>query len=148
MGTVTKAISTYPHRIVTLRVYDAGPVDLGGGRCPHCGAEGRWIYSFLCDDGKVHAAMSGCIKLFPESRDFPTLRKMAKLAIEKDMDMRLHPATRGTKLAGWFQATLDTLARLEKGEVTLLEAANLIAQQHELRRDWLERKGFIRSYRR
>lgn len=33
--------------------------------CPHCGASGMHVHSFVCEDGTTRAAMSGCIKLFP-----------------------------------------------------------------------------------
>lgn len=56
-------VSTLP-RIVRF----LGTDDCPGARCPHCGAEGRWVHRFVTDDGRSLAAMSGCVKLFPVSR--------------------------------------------------------------------------------
>lgn len=35
--------------------------DTGGGCCPHCGAEGRYIYVWA-EHGQVKGAMAGCYK--------------------------------------------------------------------------------------
>lgn len=44
---------------------DGGPCDDGATAvCPHCGADGRYIHWFECEDGSKRGAMSGCIKLF------------------------------------------------------------------------------------
>jgi hypothetical protein len=39
-----------------------------GSSCPHCGAEGKYIIRFQCDDGIRRGAMRGCVKLFPVSQ--------------------------------------------------------------------------------
>lgn len=36
-------------------------IDTGGGCCPHCGAEGRYIYVWA-EYGKKRGAMAGCYK--------------------------------------------------------------------------------------
>ena len=142
-----KATSTLPTRIVTLYTTDAGPMDGGGTRCPHCGAEGRYVHFFLCDDGKVHAAMSGCIKLFPHK---PTIMsKMAESAIEKEQALRdeakvrfTYPGQTKRKLASWFQVTLDTLDKLKDGLITLEQADAVIRNQYDTRGAWLQNNGF------
>lgn len=44
-----------------LYIEDCGPCDPGhgSGSCPHCGAEGRYIY-YWAEFGKVRGAMAGC----------------------------------------------------------------------------------------
>lgn len=56
-------VTSYP-RIVRF----TGRHDMPDSSCPHCGATGRWIHTFVVDDGRHLAAMSGCVKLFPVSR--------------------------------------------------------------------------------
>lgn len=41
-------------------VDDTGPES--GARCPHCGAEGRYIYRWT-EFGQPHAAMAGCFEM-------------------------------------------------------------------------------------
>jgi len=42
--------------------------DSPGSSCPHCGADGRFILTFVVDDGRTLGAMRGCAKLFPVSQ--------------------------------------------------------------------------------
>ena len=51
-----------PRVIEVLEVIDCGPGP--SASCPHCGADGRYITRFRCDDGTTRGAMSGCFKLF------------------------------------------------------------------------------------
>ncbi len=45
-----------------LGVNDYGsPMDGDGTICPHCGAEGRYVYKWA-EFGEIHAAMAGCYK--------------------------------------------------------------------------------------
>lgn len=144
-----KATATLPTRIVTLETFDGGPMEDGGTRCPHCGAEGRYIHSFLCDDGQVHAAMSGCIKLFPHR---PTvMSKMAELAIQKQQELfeenrrSSNSGSHTRKLASWFQVTLDTLQKVRAGSMTLAEADRVICEQSGRRYNWLVDNGYVRG---
>lgn len=43
-------------------------IDAPDSECPHCGARGRFILTFVVEDGRQLAAMRGCAKLFPVSR--------------------------------------------------------------------------------
>ena len=47
-----------------LYVEDHGPCDNGHASavCPHCGAEGRYVYHWE-EDGEHRAAMAGCYKM-------------------------------------------------------------------------------------
>lgn len=39
-----------------------GVEDCGNTCCPHCGAEGRYVYTWI-DNGVMRSAMAGCYKL-------------------------------------------------------------------------------------
>ncbi len=146
-----KATAALPTRIVTLETFDGGPMEMSNTRCPHCGAEGRYIHSFLCDDGRIHAAMSGCIKLYPYKPT--TMSKMAELAIQKEQDLRdenRRSSSSGSsphKLTSWFQVTLDTLQKVKDGSISLVEADKIICEQSNKRYNWLRDKGYIRGRR-
>lgn len=42
-----------------------GTSDAPDSTCPHCGATGRYITTFVVEDGRTLGAMRGCLKLFP-----------------------------------------------------------------------------------
>ena len=59
IDTTLPLITRYLHKT------DSGPCDDGAtATCPHCGADGRFIHWFECEDGSKRGAMSGCVKLF------------------------------------------------------------------------------------
>jgi hypothetical protein len=60
-----KSTQTLPAIVAILDKRDSG--EYGNAVCPHCGALGRYVYTFVCEDGRRHGAMSGCIQLFPKS---------------------------------------------------------------------------------
>jgi hypothetical protein len=55
-------LASLPRIVRFLGTSDAGGPD---AECPHCGAKGRYVHSFECEDGSRRGAMSGCVKLFP-----------------------------------------------------------------------------------
>jgi hypothetical protein len=57
-----QTLATLPRITRFLGTSDAGGPD---AVCPHCGAKGRYVHSFECEDGSRRGAMSGCIQLFP-----------------------------------------------------------------------------------
>mgnify|MGYP001612654901 CR=1 FL=1 len=58
--------STLPKIVQIVSVTDHGPCDPEPtAHCPHCGAPGRYVYTFRCEDGSTRGAMKGCIQLFP-----------------------------------------------------------------------------------
>ena len=140
-----KATSTLPKRLLTLRTIDCGKKDPEDfeptGNCPHCGAGGRWIHVFLCDDGLIYGAMSGCINLFGEG-------PKTKLAImgEKAMDKEKEMIRAGSKktIAKWFSTVLDALRDLELGKITLEEAEKIGGTEYVKRNTWLRDNGFIK----
>lgn len=56
------AAEALPRIVRFLGTSDAGGAD---AFCPHCGATGRYVHTFQCEDGSTRGAMSGCIQLFP-----------------------------------------------------------------------------------
>ena len=144
-----KATSTLPKRVLTLRTIDCGPMEEGDyeptGICPHCGAGGRWIHVFLCDDGLIYGAMSGCIKLFGEGPK-TKLAIMGEKAIEKEKASARDLEYRGKKtpVAKWFTAVLDALRDLELGTITLEEAEKNGKTEYFKRAEWLRDNGYIR----
>ena len=142
-----KAISTLPKRLLTLRTIDCGPTEEpdyeATGNCPHCGSGGRWIHVFLCDDGLIYGAMSGCIKLFGEGPK-TKLAIMGEKAIEKEKASARDFEYRGkvTPIAKWFTAVLDALRDLELGTITLEEAEKIGKTEYFKRATWLRDNGY------
>lgn len=72
-----------PKIVVVLGVTDHGPCDMGATAiCPHCGAEGRYIYSFKCADGTTRGAMRGCLSKFPRHRFASESQRILEKALE------------------------------------------------------------------
>jgi len=143
-----KATSTLPKRLLTFRTIDCGPMDKDfpepTGNCPHCGADGRWIHVFLCDDGLIYGAMSGCIKLFGEAPK-SKLSIMAEKAMDKEKEMIRNNEKGGKKtIAKWFSTVLDALRDLELGKITLEEAEKIGGTEYVKRNTWLRDNGFIK----
>lgn len=66
---VSATEKTFPRIVAVTDVIDHGSCDgQGNGICPHCGAEGRYVYRFICEDGTTRGAMKGCLQLFPKSQ--------------------------------------------------------------------------------
>lgn len=60
-----------------------GTDDSAGSSCPHCGSTGRYIHHFVVADGRTLAAMSGCVKLFPQSRIASEEQRLRKKSDER-----------------------------------------------------------------
>jgi len=115
------------------------------GICPHCGAGGRWIHVFLCDDGLIYGAMSGCINLFGEASN-SRLAIMGERAIAKETASIRDLEYRGrtTPIASWFRNVLDALRDLELGTITLEEAERIGNHEYFRRATWLRDNGYSR----
>jgi len=92
-----------------ISVEDGGPD--GMARCPHCGAEGRWIYHFRLIDGTTAAAMMGCYKAWPKHCNYGRgearmIERAAKKPNGKDQ-ARLQPSPEsGCSGHDWIEETL------------------------------------------
>lgn len=95
---------------------DAG--EYGAATCPHCGAEGRYVYRFICEDGTERGAMAGCFKQFPQH---PFATKAAVL-IAKQADY----CEKGWMLPSWDEATLDAIHAFGTQAISETEARDRI----------------------
>lgn len=69
-----------------------GVVDCGAASCPHCGAEGRYIYKWE-HNGKVHSAMQGCYKMLTGKLEKGESARYFEILAEKQ--------AKGKTLNGW-----------------------------------------------
>jgi len=140
MNTITP-ISTLPKILAILGCTDHGPCDDGPtATCPHCGAGGRYVYRFLCDDGKIHGAMAGCIQLFPKH---PLTDKVATV-FEKLRDYE----KKKWKCSSWDQEIVDACASLESGSIAVEEWERKVNGSIARRNAWLAKKYGPNQYRR
>lgn len=125
-----------PEIIQFLGTYDSG--EYGNATCPHCGAEGRYVTSFVCADGKQRGAMAGCIQLYPVS---PLAREHALVMGKISKAER---AGREPKLNGWDTAILAACEDCYAGKIEVADALRIIADQKRSRNNWLAKKGYRR----
>lgn len=78
-----------------LEVNDTGPES--GACCPHCGAEGRYIYVWA-EFGKPHAAMAGCYKALTG--------KIKKDDVDQFIEIMMKKQSSGKPLNGWQKSVL------------------------------------------
>lgn len=135
-----------PSVVAVLGVTDGGPCDAGYGSatCPHCGAEGRYIINFLCDDGTKRGAMKGCFSLFRGSNT-----RTAKL-IQEAFDRQRAAKEKRASLASWWS---DMIAEANDFAANgSLEEFPVFAQRildiDARRQNWLARNGYGRFGRR
>lgn len=131
-----------PAVVAVIEERDYGPSDgEGSANCPHCGALGRYVIIFICEDGSKRGAMRGCFKLFPGSNS-----PAARLVQEAFTRQRQAKADRKT-LASWWAdmiAAAETLSRGPEAVQAFLGAVNAAESR---RQAWLSRKGFGRFRR-
>jgi hypothetical protein len=77
-----------------------GVKDCGETTCPHCGAEGRYIYEWA-EDGQPRAAMAGCYKLLTG--------KLEKNDVQKAYQTLAEKQAKNKPLNGWEK----TIMRME-----------------------------------
>jgi len=100
--------------------------------CPHCGASGKVIHHFRCDDGTSRGAMSGCVQLFPMSY----LAKQHKRLSEKERDY----AKKGWKLNKSETAIMETIRSYYSDEISESEAESIVRQKVAALAQWRQRK--------
>jgi hypothetical protein len=128
------AISSLPKIVYLLGVDDSG--EYGNATCPHCGAQGRYTYFFVCDDGERRGAMAGCIKLYPQ-HEFVAIHAAI---LQKQRDNQ----KKGWKLAGWDQETLDAITAYAAGKMSEGEAKDVIGRAKRAKAAWMKKKGYRR----
>lgn len=122
-------VNSLPKIIAFDGMTDTGPADpRPNGTCPHCGAEGRYIYWFVLEDGSKHGAMSGCIQLFPQSETAIVHKKILEKTAQKK------------KLNGWDEKMLDAINDLKYGRINEDEALRIIHREQASRAAWMNKK--------
>ena len=114
------ATLSLPRIVRFLGTSDGGPSDgKGSAECPHCGASGRYVHRFQCEDGTTRGAMSGCIKLFPvhpiASAD------MALNERERDLQKRFGPTASLNTWDKRIRVAIDAFYAGEMNERTALD---------------------------
>lgn len=105
-----------------------GTDDSPGSSCPHCGATGRYIHRFVVEDGRTLAAMSGCVKLFPQSRVAAEEMRLRKKAAEREK--------RGWRLNRNDRDALDAIEAFYAGtrdEASTLRTIDLAKRSNQAR---------------
>lgn len=135
-----KPTATLPSIVAFIGTHDSG--EFGNARCPHCDAEGRYVHTFICDDGTRRGAMSGCIQLFRVGRDWA-----AKLSMEAFKRKR-EAEDSGRALASWWQEMVVASGELGDGSIDLSEWRNRIGDAERRRQAWLAKDGYGKFNRR
>lgn len=147
--TTLKATQTLPAIIAITGMHDYGPSDGEGSTCcPHCGARGRYVWSFICADGSRRGAMRGCIQLFPKAIGSSRYFKLIQEAFER----RDKAKEEKKNLASWWQEMIDaaeTFGTAKLPDHDAIQAATLKLQQaiavaEGRRQDWLNKNGYGR----
>lgn len=115
---------------------DAG--EYGNASCPHCGALGRYVLHFVCDDGKTRGAMRGCFRLFRKAHG--PVARLTEQAFDKAADAK----SKGTRIASWWAEILDATADLAAERITRERHAEIVLAADGRRRAWLNRNGYAR----
>lgn len=125
------ATTALPKIVAVVSKSDSG--EYGNATCPHCGALGRYVWTFKCDDGTTRGAMAGCIKLFPRS---PLADEHMKL-VERFKERQAE----GKSLASWDEAKLDAIEDAIDGKITEAEALYVVKVQNSRRSQWMNSRG-------
>lgn len=148
---VTKAAQTLPELIAIVGYSHTPPMD--GEcivQCPHCGAYGAHVWTFICADGSRRGAMRECLKLFPISRN-----SNAKL-VKKAFERKLKAENEQKRLASWWTEMVAAAEEFGEnapyiGHEAIIKAQNkmytrvIFAERN--RQTWLDRNGYRRRYR-
>lgn len=122
----TQAKADLPRIIRFDGMHDGGPCDDGPtATCPHCGADGRYVFWFDCEDGTHRGAMSGCIKLFPVSPVAEVDRKL----IEKLHDLQKRYG-KETTLNSWQRKIREAIDAFYAGDADEAQTLRTIQQQN------------------
>ncbi len=130
----TKTTQTLPRIIAMISKTDAG--EFGATTCPHCGADGRYVWTFLCDDGTTRGAMAGCLQRFPKSRLVDEHKKIIERAAEREQA--------GRSLASWDENKLAAINEVIAGTLTEQAALDIVATENLKRSAWLRKHGYGR----
>lgn len=105
-----------PEAIYIVDIHDAG--EYGATTCPHCGAQGRFVITFMASDGKEHGAMKGCFKKFPQHR---FAKKMLYL-LDKEKSYK----AKGWSLPTWDAECMEAIKEFANKTISESEAQDRI----------------------
>lgn len=129
------AIATLPRITFVTKVQDFGP---GGASCPHCGAIGRWVTEFVCEDGETRGAMRGCIKLYPQG---PFVTKSIELL---DKERKEAEGMKGYRLNKWDIEQLAAINSAQLGNISIAQAMEIIRTSDKSKKNWMKSRGYAR----
>ncbi len=124
-----------PRVVQIIDLEDHG--EFGAASCPHCGAEGRYIYRFICEGSpdEIRGAMKGCFAHFPKH---PFVAKDQAIR-EKEREC----ARTGRQLASWDIEIRDAITAYVNGTISETQATQRI-RTAEYGRDCYLRRRFGR----
>lgn len=132
--------ATLPLIVEFTGVHDGGPCDDGPTAiCPHCGAEGRYVFFFDCDDGTSRGAMRGCLSLFPVSEVAAEDKRLRERLL--DLQKRFGKDAHLNRFEEQIREAIDAFYF---GDITKNEALTVIHEQKEAQREWRKAKGGAR----
>ncbi len=110
--------------------------DCGSTNCPHCGSEGRYIYTWE-QDGKVYSAMAGCYKALTGKLEKGEASRFYEILAEK--------VVKNKTLNGWDKAVLR-MQEYIKANITdvkkVIWAENKIGEALSQRKKYLAKKRY------
>jgi hypothetical protein len=120
-----------PTVVAVLGKDDHGPCDGGGStRCPHCGAEGRYVFTALMSDGATKQMMAGCLKTFRLS----PVAKTCERALSKPRDER----------SRWDARIIEALDQLRAKQIGMQDLYRVCDRVAYEKRQWMIQKGWAR----
>jgi hypothetical protein len=128
-----------PPVLITLHVQDSG--EFGNAHCPHCGAAGRYITTYLTEDGEEYSAMAGCLNR--AKKPHSQLARLTSEAFTRERDSK----SKGKKLARWWQDIIDGVQAMRSGQIDIDTLRKGVAEIEIERQDWLRRNGYTRGRR-
>lgn len=107
-----------------------GVEDCGEASCPHCGADGRYIYHWS-EYGQVKAAMAGC---------YQTLTgKVEKGDYEKVMESIAKKQSRNKSLNGWERTILRMQQFKMEGKYSIDWCESKITEALSIRKSFISK---------
>lgn len=144
-----KPTQTLPEIIAIVGMQDFGPCDGGSSTCcPHCGAEGRYVWYFICADGSRRGAMRGCLQLFPKAAGSSRYAKL----IQEAFDRQAKAKEEKKNLASWWREMVEAAEEFGQDkypdhdhiQAALSILHTKVANAEGRRQDWLSKNGYGR----
>jgi len=104
-----------------------------GSNCPHCGAEGKYIYQFTVGTRKMEA-MAGCYKKIVASQSNSILNSLVENTFKKKMTDK--------SLNGWDRKIIDMMKAYEKGILNKDGMTKELTKIHEEQIAWKSKKRY------